>query len=94
MSAVASVITNKLASVSHASSKVRGSSRARKNDPDWSVVVAGASGDRALEALPAGTVAEVDGLRCYRVDPGEDRAVFATVVSTAAEVNDSVIRYG
>ena len=44
--------------------------------------------------LPAATVANIDGLGCYRVGSGEDRAALATVISTAAEVNDSVIRYG
>jgi len=39
-------------------------------------------------------VAEIDGLLCYRVDLGENGAALETVVSTAAELNDSGIGYG
>ena len=42
----------------------------------------------------AGTVAEVGGLVCYRVDRGDHGAALATVVTTAAEAHDSVMRYG
>ena len=69
------------------------------------MVISGGSGYRALEAavvvrglsqawLSAGTVARVGGSGCYRVDPGEHGAALATVVTTSAEVNDSVIGYG
>ena len=39
-------------------------------------------------------MAEIDELLCYRLGPGEGGAALAIVVSAAAEVNDSVIRYG